>query len=211
MQNTIVIVDDHLLIANALAEMIGRLNGFDVLYVCEGGKAFQEKLKSGAPVPDILLLDVNMPGMNGVEVAKWTQQHFPVIRVLALSMQDDEDKIIGMIRAGASGYLLKSINPAELENALNSLMKYGYYYTSMVTHALASGAMSHREQPDMILSAREREMIKYMCTDLSYKEIANELNLSVRTIETYANNLIEKMGVRGRIGLILFAQKNGLC
>jgi DNA-binding NarL/FixJ family response regulator len=123
-------------------------------------------------------------------------------------MNDNESDILKMILAGAHGYLLKSIQPEELENALAILQKQGFYYNQMVSQVLAGSARNKKQA--IVLSEKEKQLLEQICTDLSYKEIAAKLNLSTRTIETYANQLMEKLNVRGRIGLLLFAQQQQL-
>jgi DNA-binding NarL/FixJ family response regulator len=133
MNQTIAIADDHLLIAKALTGMIEKMRRFTVLYEVENGLQLTERMAVPANVPDIVLLDVSMPVMDGFETAAWLKQHFPGVLVMALSMQDDEPSLIKMIKNGARGYLLKNVHPAELEKALNTLVEKGFYYPDWVT------------------------------------------------------------------------------
>ena len=127
MNYNIVIVDDHVLIANALAEIISKFKDFNVVYTCENGKDLQQKINTTIK-PDIILLDVSMPEMDGFETAKWLSETYPDILIMALSMQNDDASLIKMIKNGAKGYMLKNIQPLELEMSLQKLIKKGRYF-----------------------------------------------------------------------------------
>ncbi|RPD39591.1 response regulator transcription factor [Chitinophaga barathri] len=208
MKSNIVIVDDHILIAEALASMIGTIPGFDVLYVCSNGREMITRFTQPRNIPDVVILDVQMPVMSGYEVAEWLTAHHPGILILALSMQDDEDKVIRMIRAGAKGYLLKSIKQADLANALATVVKEGIYYTPQVSRTLANDYVK-KEVVKAELSDKEKEMLPHICSEATYREIAAQLFLSPRTVEGHANAIMEKLNVRNRIALVLLAQKKG--
>ncbi|HEY0678538.1 MAG TPA: response regulator transcription factor [Chitinophagaceae bacterium] len=206
MRHSVVVVDDHILIAEALATMINTIPNFDILYVCSNGPELIQKLKQPRNVPDLVILDAQMPGMDGYALAEWLTANHPEILILALSMQDDDDKIIRMIRSGAKGYLVKSIRQKELAHALVTVVKEGIYYSPQVSKVLAKDYLkkevTHRE-----LSEKEKQLLPHLCTDLTYKEIAASLSLSPRTVESYANSVMEKLNVHNRIGLILLASR----
>jgi DNA-binding NarL/FixJ family response regulator len=199
-------VDDHILIAEALATMINTIPNFDILYVCSTGQELMQRFKQPRNIPDLVILDVQMPGMDGYEVAEWLTANHPEILILALSMQDDDDKIIRMLRSGAKGYLLKSIRQKDLAHALVTVVKEGIYYSSEVSKVLSKDYLK-KEVAQRELSEKEKELLPHLCTDLTYKEIAANLFLSPRTIESYANSIMEKLNVHNRIGLILLASK----
>jgi len=127
MKKTIVIVDDHLLIAKALEGIIDNFEDFEVIDVAENGKDMIDKFESGQKIPDIILLDISMPLMNGFETAAWLKENHPNIKVMALSMQGDDNSVIKMIRNGAKGYLLKNTHPKDLEIALTKLNSDGFF------------------------------------------------------------------------------------
>ena len=212
MKQTIVIVDDHLLIAKAISGIIEKLNGFEVLYETDNGKSMIERFNVTKNIPDIVLLDISMPVMDGFETAKWLKQNHPEIKVMALTMQGDDESLIKMIKSGATGYLNKNIHPAELEKALNAIVTKGLYYpdwaTSRVLHALANEGKS--ELLKVTVTDREREFLTYACTELTYKEIAEKMFCSPRTVESYRDSLFEKLGVKTRVALALYAVKTGL-
>jgi DNA-binding NarL/FixJ family response regulator len=211
MKQTVVIADDHVLIAKALASIISDFSGYEVLYEVEHGQALIERFRQPRNIPDILLLDISMPVMDGFETAKWLKQQHPAVLILALSMQDDEQTLIKMIKAGAHGYLLKNAHPSELEKALAHLVEKGFYYsdwaTSKVLHSISDE--DSRKPGPVKLNDRETDFLQYACTELTYKEIAEKMFCSPRTVEGYRDALFEKLNIKTRVGLVVFAIKNG--
>lgn len=210
MAKTIVIIDDHILIAQALSSIISNFLQFEVLYTCENGLDFQEKVKT-KPVPDIVLLDISMPIMDGFETAKWIKDTYPNILIMALSMQEDEQSLIKMIKNGSKGYMLKNVHPLELENALNDLVKNGQFFpewaASKVFTSIRENTIDARSK--LNVSDREKEFLKYTVTEMTYKEISEKMFCSPRTIENYRDSLFEKLELKTRVGLAVFALKNG--
>jgi DNA-binding NarL/FixJ family response regulator len=211
MRHTIAIVDDHLLIAKALTGIIDDFKQYEVLYEVEHGALLIEKFRQAKNIPDIVLLDITMPVMDGFETAQWLKQHHPAVLILALSMQDDDQSLIKMIKSGASGYLLKNVHPLELEKALESLVGKGFYYPDWATvKVLMNIAEEGNAKTAMKLSEREMEFLRYTCTELTYKDIADKMYCSPRTVEGYRDGLFEKIGVKTRVGLVVFAIKNNI-
>jgi DNA-binding NarL/FixJ family response regulator len=215
MKHSIVIVDDHILIAKALGSIMSNFEDFDVLYECGNGKELQEKFTSKNNIPSIILLDISMPIMNGFETAKWLRENHPQVLVLALSMQDDEQSLIKMIKNGARGYLLKNVAPSELETALKTIINNGFYYPEWASNIVFSNMMGaaqgqHSTSLSSDLTDREKEFLKLCITEMSYKEISEKMFCSPRTIESYRNSLCEKLNIKTRVGLAVFAVKTGL-
>lgn len=212
MQHSIVIVDDHLLIAKAITGIIEHFRNYNVLYEVEHGKALMDKFQQRKNIPDIVLLDVSMPVMDGFETAQWLKETHPEVLVLALSMQDDEQALIKMIKQGARGYLLKNVHPAELENALHSLTTKGFYYPDWVTGKVIFNIAAGNENKNapVKLNERETEFLQYAATEFTYKEIAEKMFCSPRTVEGYRDALFEKLSLKTRIGLVVYAIKHGL-
>jgi DNA-binding NarL/FixJ family response regulator len=211
MKQSIAIVDDHILIGKALSGIIENFSDFEVLYECENGKVLQERMAVKKNVPDIVLLDISMPVMDGFETAQWLREAHPGVLVMALSMQDDEQSLIKMIKSGAKGYLLKNVHPAELEKALLALVKNGFYYPDWATSKvfLSLGSATAAPVEAIKISEREKEFLGYAVTEMGYKEIAEKMFCSPRTVESYRDALFEKLGLKTRVGLAVYAMKNG--
>jgi DNA-binding NarL/FixJ family response regulator len=204
---SVVIVDDHSLFAQALGDMINSFGTYNVLYHVKNGSELRNKLNDKGNVPDIALIDINMPVMNGIETAEWLKKNHPMINVIALSMDDDEQTIIRMIRAGAKGYLLKDINPSTLQNAFKDVMEKGFSFSECLTHSVLNSV--HRNGAEEVhLKDREVEFLKLVCTEKTYKEIAGEMFLSPKTIDGYREALFEKLQIKSRVGLAIYAIKN---
>lgn len=210
MKKTIVVVDDHILIAKALEGIIGNFKDFEVIYVCENGKDLIQKFENNGIIPDFILLDISMPIMDGFETAAWLTKNHPTIKVMALSMQGDDNSVIKMIKNGAKGYLLKNTHPKDLENALTKLDSDGFFYPDWATRIILSNLNNEKEPGNAVrISAREKEFLTYTVTELSYKEIADKMCCSPRTVESYRDQLCEKLDLKTRVGLAVFAIKNG--
>jgi DNA-binding NarL/FixJ family response regulator len=213
MKRKVVVVDDHLLIAKAISGIIEHFDNYEVLYEVENGKVLFERLQQPANIPDIVLLDISMPVMNGFETALRLKQEYPAIHVMALSMQDDDQSLIKMIKNGARGYLNKNVHPIELGRALDDLFSRGFYYPDWATSKIVTSIISNNEpknKKDKKLNTREIEFLNYACSELTYKEISEKMYISPRTVESYRDNLFEKLGLKTRVGLVLYAIRNGI-
>ena len=210
MINTIAIIDDHILIAKAIAGIIENFKQFNVLYECENGQDLIEKLNVKKNVPDIVLLDISMPIMDGFATAEWLRENHPEVLVMALSMQDDEQSLIKMVKAGAKGYLLKNVHPTELEKALDSLVKNGTYFPEWAaSKVFMSLSKTNNSKDSFCITEREKEFLQYSITEMGYKEIAEKMFCSSRTVESYRDSLFEKLDLKSRVGLAVFAIKKG--
>ena len=212
---TIAMADDHAMLRQGLANMIETFGDYKVVLQAGNGKELITMINSQA-LPDIALLDISMPEMNGYETAAYLQQHFPSVKLLAVSMMDNENAIIKMIRNGARGYVLKDAEPSELRQALYNVQAKGYHYSELVTSKLIfnmnrQGLDDGPSSPTSDhLSARELDFLKYACTELTYKEIADKMHVSPRTIDGYRDGLFEKLGVKTRVGLVMYSVKKGI-
>ncbi|MBS1927891.1 MAG: response regulator transcription factor [Bacteroidetes bacterium] len=205
------LIDDHLLMRNGLSGLISKL-GHKVILEAGNGAEMIDRLNP-AQLPEIVLLDVSMPVMNGYETARWLTEHYPDIRILALSMQVQEGAIIRMIKAGARGYLLKDADPQQLKEAIHEVLSKGFYFSDLVNGKLIHAISSPDEKMKALnildsLSERELLFLKYACSELTYKEIADKLCISPRTVDGYRDVLFEKLQIKTRVGLALFAIKN---
>jgi len=209
----IVLTDDHILLRNGLAGLIKNL-GHHVLFEADNGRDLIEKLNS-RHLPDLVLMDINMPEMDGCEATEWLRKHHPKIKVLALSMYNNESAIIRMLKAGAKGYILKDSRPQQLEVAIDAIMKQGFHYSELLNgkliHAINQmGDISTDLNTLVHLHEKETEFLKLCCTEFTYKEIAARLSVSPRTVDGYRDALFEKLNVKTRIGLVMFSVKNGI-
>jgi DNA-binding NarL/FixJ family response regulator len=208
----IALADDHILLRNGLAGLIKNF-GHEVLFEVNNGEELVKKIRDGEH-PDLVLMDINMPVMDGYETAGWLKENCPEIKVLALSMLDDENAIIRMIKNGARGYVLKESEPGELKTAINAVLQKGFYYSEMVTgrlvHSISGIDNGGSSQQVLQLTDREIEFLKLACTEMTYKEIASQMHLSPRTIDGYRDALFLKLDLKTRTGLVLYSIKNGI-
>jgi DNA-binding NarL/FixJ family response regulator len=210
----VAVVDDHVLLRNGLTNLIQSFEQYEIVFEANNGKDFIEKMKDNSP-PQLVLLDINMPEMDGYDTALWIKRNQPDIKVLALSMYDNENAIIRMLKNGAKGYILKDIDPSEFKTALDALVRKGYYHSELVTGKLIH-AVNKLDEPDLAvknlvsLNDREIDFLKLACTEMTYKEIADQMFLSPRTIDGYRDALFEKLNCKTRVGLVMYAIKNGI-
>ncbi|MEJ8841092.1 response regulator transcription factor [Lacibacter sp. H375] len=210
----VALADDHILLRKGLAGVVDSFGNYSVLFEADNGQHFTQQIKKHGE-PDIVLMDINMPEMDGYATAQWLKQHYPLVNVIALSMYDNENAIIRMFKAGAKGYILKDSEPPELQNALDSVHQKGYYYSELVTGRLIHSINQMDDNKSEIkilneLNDREVEFLKHACTEMTYKEIAEKMFLSPRTIDGYRDALFEKLEIKTRVGLVMYAIKNGI-
>jgi len=202
---SIALVDDHLLFRRGIAALIQTFPEYEVLFDAGSGEEFCQKLTPKFK-PDIVLLDLNMPVLNGLQTALWLQQNHPEIHVIVLSMFEDEDTVINMMKTGIKGYLLKDAEPAEFKMALDAVRENDMYFPAFVTRYLARSFT--KVASDIKLNSREIEFLQLVSTELTYKEIADQMCVSLRTIDGYRDQLFIKLNLKNRIGLVLYAIKN---
>lgn len=202
-KTSIIIVDDHLLFSQALNGLINKFEDFEVIAQLKNGQEVIDYFLNKKPKPVIILMDVNMPILNGIDATKWLQENYPEVKILALTMNDDEPIIINMFCAGACGYLLKDIHPDTLLKALNSVKETGVFYTDDITQTLIKA----RKHKPIELKDRELHFLTLACTEMNYKQIADKMCLSYKTIDGYREVLFDKFNVSSRIGMVLYALK----
>ena len=209
----VALVDDHVLLRNALASLIDSFNDCESMFQVSNGSELMDKVKSGW-TPDVLLLDLNMPVMDGIETAKWVHKNHPDINILMLTMYDSELALIRLLQAGVRGFLKKDIHPTELNFAIRSVYQSGYYYSHNSTGKLLN---LFRKQPDntsilerAMLTEAELNFLKAACTEMTYKEIAIAMHLNPRAVDNLRDNLFDKLNVKSRIGLAMYAIRHGI-
>lgn len=213
LQLSIALVDDHTLFRKGMISLIEMIGGhIKILFEADNGIDMQQKLDASC-LPDIILMDINMPGMDGFASVKWLKKNYPKIKVLVISMVENEESIIKMLKLGVKGYLSKDVEPQELSNALAAINSRGFYYTDFITGKLVHTLQNEEEKSNAMgllsLNEKETKFMQLACSDMTYIDIANEMFLSPKTIDGYRNSLFDKLHVKSRVGLALFAVKHG--
>lgn len=201
----IAIVDDHTLFRNGVAGLMGEFAELQVVFEAGNGQQMQQML-SKHPLPDVILMDINMPIMDGYDTTCWLKDNYPAIRVLALSMFEDDKAVIKMIKCGACGYVLKESKPRELLEAIKAIHTKGVYINEMVSGKLIRSVADKENTPE--LTKKELEFLKFCCSELTYKEIADKMFVSPRTVDNYREALFLKLNLKSRTGLVLYAIQN---
>ena len=210
----VVLVDDHPLMRNGLATLINTYDAFTVLFEADNGVDFIKQLDT-FNLPNLVLLDITMPEMDGYTTARWIKEHHPQIKIIALSMMDDEYAVIRMLKNGARGYVVKNTNAKELLQALKDVMEIGFYFNNQINNKIANSVYHSAEvgSDAYILSnitEKEIEFLTHACSEQTYKEIAGQMFISPRTVDSYRDTLFEKLNAKSRVGLAMFAIKSGL-
>ena len=209
----VALADDHILLRNALASLIDRFENCKVMMQVSNGKELATEI-SKDNLPDVVLLDLNMPEMNGFETATWLRDNYPTIHVLMLTMYDSELTLIRLLQAGVKGFLKKDIHPNELKYAIHSVIENGYYYSHNATGKLLNlfrvNAGSTSILDKNMLTEIEIKFLQLSCSELTYKEIAQEMKLNPRGVDNLRDNLFTKLEVKSRVGLAMYAIRHGL-
>lgn len=197
------LADDQHLFTSGLAALINTFPDFEVVLEAFNGEDLIRKLQLAKVKPDILLIDVNMPVLDGPRAAQQIKEMYPLIRMTALSMKDDDETVVRMIRAGCCAFLQKDIHPTILEIALHEINKDGFY-NSDPKNLKARALANYKE---VRLTGNEKKFVQLACSDLTYKQIAVQMYLSERTIDGYRESVFEKLKVESRVGMVLEAIK----
>lgn len=204
---SIAIVDDHTLFRSGLASLLTEFDEIEVAFEATNGIDLQERLHKH-PEVKLVLMDINMPLMDGYASTKWLKAHYPHIHVLALSMFDEEKEIIGMLKAGAGGYMVKESKPSDLLLAIKTMVEKGFYINDLVSGRLLVSLK--QDEPKPIFTERELAFLQFCSTELTYKEIANLMNVSPRTVDNYRESLFAKLNIKSRTGLVVYAIRHQL-
>ncbi len=212
----IALADDQELFRHGLAGLIRSVPEFELVGEAENGRVMVGQLRAMAELPHIALIDMHMPEMNGVELNEVIQQEFSGVKVLVLSVYDQERFISKMIEAGACGYLIKNCEIEELITAIKTTHKAGFYFNSNTLQAMRRASLyrdtdiRNLSNIPIDLTGREKDILELLCQEFTNAEIGERLFISVRTVEGHRNNLLSKTGCRNTAGLVIFAIKNGL-
>ena len=207
------VVDDHQLVRTGLVQMVQALPGWEVTIEAANGKDFIDQTNLLSP-PDIVLLDIRMPIMDGYETALWIRSHLPETRVLIVSMVSREPAVIRMLRLGIYGFITKDTNTAELHQALKRIKQKQFHVNELVGnrifHYFSDNTTEQLPDEKNDITDREFIFLRKCCSELTYRQIAKEMHVSPRTIDTYRDHLFEKLQVRTRVGLVIYALRSGL-
>ncbi len=217
-QIKVLIADDHTLIRAGIRELLQNINGIQVVGEASNGREALEKIREVSP--DIVLLDIAMSELNGLEVAERVNKEFPVVSVIILSMYANEEYVLQALKVGANGYLLKDSAPNELEIAIRAVTRGETYLSPSISKTLVSDYLkriteTHVEErgTDNVfvkLTSRQREILQLIAEGNSTKEIAVKLNVSVKTVETHRMKIMERLGIHDIPGLVRYAIRNGI-
>lgn len=208
----LVIADDHEVYRDGLKSLLQKSKEFEVTGEAATGKQLISVCQEVNP--DVVLTDIMMPVMDGIEAAAYLSEHMPKIRIVALSMFNQDNLILDMLNAGAGGYLIKNAHKNEIIEAVHSVYRNKPYYCTSTSHKLARliGASQYgpKAKQRVDFSPKEAAIIKMICEEMTTKEISDELNMSARTVEEYRQRVREKMEVKGTAGMVIYAIKNDL-
>lgn len=204
----IAIVDDHQLFNEGLKTLLETFNEYAVCGQFNDGPAFLQKLPELQP--DIVLMDIDMPVMKGFEAAQKAQSLVPELKVILLSMHNDYASIDEGLKTGVNGYLPKNVTKEELKDAIETVMAGNDFFSDEIKNTIMSGHKSPHTQQPVILTPRERDILRHIAEELSSVEISEKLFISVNTVETHRKNLLVKTGCKNSVGLVKFAMENKL-
>jgi DNA-binding NarL/FixJ family response regulator len=209
----VAIAEDQRLFRECLVSL---LNGFERISVnveAANGKDLLEQLFVVAPTPQVVLLDLTMPEMNGLDTTRQLKKLFPHMKIIILSVHSEERHIVHMVGEGVNGYLVKNSELSEVVQAVQAVHEKGFYFNESVLRAIHSGMANKHEKsynPNSPLTVREKEILELICQEHTTQEIAEKLFLSVRTVDGHRNNLLEKTGARNTAGLVIYALRHDL-
>lgn len=210
----IIMADDHILFRDALANLVNDFDEFTVIAKAANGNEVIEALQLQNGHIDIVLMDLNMPQMDGYETAKRVTKQYPKIKIVVLTMYDTEIALIRLLQMGVCGFLKKDIHPQELKTALLTVAAGEYYYSNHTNLRIASLFRKNEDGSSglekALFNEQEISFLKLCCTDLTYKEIALTMGITPRHIDSYRDALFAKLVVQSRVGLVIYAVKNGI-
>lgn len=209
----IVLADDEILFRKGIAFLLEREHNIEIIFEASNGSELLSSLKESSIHPDIILMDLKMPYLNGVEATKMIHQDFPEIRIIALTSYDTKSFIANMINIGAASYLVKNATPAEMIETINEVFSKGFYYNQQVLQVIQEEVLPPHSRGRCLLdedylTSREKEVLHLICKQLNTQEIADKLFISPRTVEGHRNNLLLKCESKNVAGLVVFAIQN---
>ncbi|KAB7729249.1 response regulator [Rudanella paleaurantiibacter] len=209
--------DDHNLFRVGMASILTQIPDFDLILEAANGQELIDKI--ARRMPDVVLLDLQMPVLDGTATADYLREHHPLVKIVVLTMHDEDRMVLHLLEKGVSGYLLKDSDPEEVEKAVRKVIDEGVYLNEFVSRAMlrkmtnAAAAVkpaSTLYNSKILLSEREKEVLKLICEGLSTAEISEKIFLSPRTVEGHRLRILEKTGTKNTAGMVAYAFKNNL-
>ena len=205
---SILVADDHQMFREGILSILNSVQGFKVNINAANGQEALKIVESGNI--DVVLMDINMPEMDGIEASKVILKEYDQVKVLMLTMHNDPEIIQSIIKMGVHGYLLKHASRAELVEAIESVHNGHTYYKGEVLNAIVSGFRTDNVSSEISLTPRECDILKLICKEHTTQEIADKLHITPNTVESHRKNLLSKTGAKNSIGLVKFAIENGI-
>lgn len=208
----IALVDDHLLFREGIKAIFNDKDDMEITIEASDGAQFLTTLRNVVAKPDVVLLDIRMPNLDGYETAKILLEEYPEMKIIILTMHEEERHIIRMIELGVNGYLMKNSSPEEVIDCIESVMEYDYYFNNKITNIMRKVMLykGKRTADNFIydLTEREKEVLELICKEFTAKEIGEKLFISFRTVEGHRKKLLSKLNVRNTAGLVVLALKH---
>lgn len=206
---TVAYADDHTAVRKGIISYLHELGGIEVIIEAKNGKELIERLEKSKRLPDVTMVDINMPEMNGFTAIGLIKQKWKDMKTLVLSTYVEDLYVVRMIRSGVNGYLSKACDPEEIKEALITIHKKGTYYSDLFVQKLTVAAQEHRLKIPNI-TEKELLFLKYCCSDLTYVNIAQLMKTTLKSVEGYRDSLFKKIQVNSRVSLALFAVQSGI-
>ncbi len=206
------IADDHKIFRKGVILSLRQYTNINFVFEAENGEDLLTKLQTEQP--DLVLMDLRMPGKDGIETTKEVSRNFPDVKILILTMYEDERFVSHLMENGANGYLLKNADPAEIKKAIMEVMVRGFYLNNFVNRVLLKKTAKNKAIPslnnEIVVSDKEKEVIRLLCMEFTASEIAQKMEISARTVESIKDRLMERFGLKNTAGLVFYAVKNNL-
>ena len=209
----VAIADDHQIFRKGVILSLRQYTNIKFVQEADNGDDLIKGLEESKP--DVILMDLKMPVKDGIEATKYVNKQFPEIKVIILTMYEDERFVGHLMDSGANGYLLKSTEPAEIKKAIMDVMRTGFYLNNFVNKVLIKKNYSKQKfnpslNSEVVISDREKEVLTLVCMEYTAQEIAQKMDISARTVEAIKDRLMERFGVKNSVGLVFYAMKNSL-
>ncbi|NBA86026.1 response regulator [Emticicia sp. CRIBPO] len=212
----VAITDDQVLFRRGMASIIHAFDGISIVLEADNGRILLDALQTAAELPDVVLLDLSMPELNGIETTKILHVKYPSVKIIILSVYGEDRFVTHLMELGVNAYLFKNVEPEEVERAIHTVIEKDFYFNEAFLNAMKNRLSSKRqkilltENIASTLTSREVEVLTLICKQKTAQEIADQLFISVRTVDGHRNNILEKTGARNSAGLVLFAIKHRL-